>query len=112
MNKEEKKEILKAALSGDRETFDKLTKGRVIYFNVDGQYYRGNLETPISPEQFNSEYRPGSDTLIETGTQNAGIADTMRKFGLSENEINSRLAENDPENTVNEVIKLKERLSK
>lgn len=110
---EKKREILKAALLGDKETFEKLTKDEsTIWFEIKGMYYKNSLENPISKEIYDNEFN-SNDTLIEFGENSGeGIESLMKRFGCTNEEISERLRvlEIYPETTANEIIKLKNRL--
>lgn len=76
------------------------------WFRIDDQYYRGNLKTPVSVEVFQNEFKHGFDKLYEFGTVVDEIKKQMERFGLSPSEIQNKLAENQPEETVTEILKL------
>lgn len=108
MNKTERKELLKAVLQGDKATVNRLTKGKTLYFLIDGHHYCGDLQTPITTEQFNNEYRHGVDSLFEFSADHSEQIRLMQEFGASPEEIAEQLAKyNSPEQTVNEIINLK-----
>ncbi len=111
-SKSKEREALEAAVKGDAETFKKLTRKKLTFFKVDDNYFNGNLQTPISEEEFKRLYQPGYDSFIETGTKVAqGMREEMLRFGFSEAEIEAKLANlSTPEDLVNNVNKLIEKL--
>ena len=102
MKRQELIQFLESAKKGD------LPKGSEIYFKIDEQHYRGNLETPISSKEFENSFRTGIDTVF-------GFPDReeqsrlLKEFGLSDNEVAEQLSKNNPEHTVNEIIKLRDK---
>jgi len=110
INIKQRKELLRAILQGDKYTVERLTKGQNIWFKSKGIYYKGNLETMVSHEQFDSEFTPGSDTLIEFQDYSQS-RQLLQEFGASPEEIAAQMAKNNsPEQTVNEILTLKNRL--
>ncbi len=111
---DKKKEIISAALRGDRAEFERLTRKKMTFFKVDNDFFNGNLETPISEEKFKELYQPGYDSFIETGTKKAqGMREEMQRFGFSEAEIEARIGRlSTAEETVNNINKLIEKLER
>jgi hypothetical protein len=111
MTKEEKKQVILAALAGDRQTVDEMTRPRTLYFQVDSDFYRSDLKTPLTKEVFESEFRTGgTDTLIQLGTNHSEQIKIMERFGHIPEQIADYIAEiPTPEETANEFLKLKNR---
>ncbi|MDA3954264.1 MAG: hypothetical protein PF485_11500 [Bacteroidales bacterium] len=110
MNTRNRKKLLKAVLTGDKLTVNKLLQNRNLYFKDIDIYYMNDLNTTISKEQFEINFRTGFDTLIEFGDklkQRKALLDV----GLSENEVNIHMAkQHTNKQTMNEILTLKNRL--
>lgn len=70
MNTLQKREAVKAALAGDKESFARLTCAQKTYFKIRELYYEDGLKNPISQKDFEDRYRPGYDSLFELTSNN------------------------------------------
>ncbi len=79
MKREDLIQFLEKAKKGE------LPKGSTVFLKVDNQYYRKNLETPITSEQFKKEFRTGIDSLFEVNSTDEEENEILKDFGIAPN---------------------------
>ena len=99
-----KKEIIAAALRGDRAEFDRLTRAKLTFFKVDEQHYKGNLESPITEAEFKNSFEPGYDSIFELSS-NSDELEQLEELGFNPDEF-PRIARNvkNEANIINELL--------
>jgi hypothetical protein len=110
MQSKDRREFLKAVLSGNKRQALKFTKVKVIFFKDELSYYKCNMDNPISKEQFEAEFQLGFDMLIEFADF-SGQQEALKEFGLTEKELEEFAKNQTPhKETINNLLLLKNNL--
>ena len=101
-------EALQAAVKGDRKQFEELTSSPVTYYFIEGKYYREELDSEISQKEFESQFRPGTDSLFESEGSKHITEEEIRALGFNPDDF--RHTAHSPEESVKVINDLIDKL--